>query len=137
MLHDGQLEGRQAFARIQLNRREAEAPDPEITSFYDGLLTGLHNTLVRKCRGTVLKTAAAETVAVQWEGNGCDVAVVNLADDESELFLPAAEVPGPGEPRLLYSMGGQAEISAVEGGLRLRLPGQSAQIVRVRHPARD
>src|SRR5207244_3857682 len=48
LLHEGQLEGRKAFARIQLSRRVTEEPNPEIARFYEEILTAIQNTYVRR-----------------------------------------------------------------------------------------
>ena len=81
MLHDGQIEGRQAFARIQLNKRKAESVDAEIAGFYEGVLETLKRTHVRRGKASLVPMDGPLAFAVKWQ-SGCetDLSVVNFGE---------------------------------------------------------
>jgi 1,4-alpha-glucan branching enzyme len=132
LLHDGQLEGRKHFARIQMSKRPEEKKDVEIQHLYRELLRAVKETHVRSGRGTLLNTGGAG-IAVLWQGpeTESDVALVNLAREEATIQF---------EPGILANL-------ALEKGTVLYqskphppgitkgtviLPGESAYILRLR-----
>ena len=119
MLHDGQMEGRRAFARIQLSKRTIESVDTEIASFYEGLLQTLKRTHVRRGKASVVPMEEPLAFAVKWDhGHEADVGVVNFG--ETPVKVEGSEV--------LYST---AELPALRGGW-VEVPGRTACIVRSR-----
>jgi glycosidase len=84
-LHDGQLEGRRRFARIQLHRRLHEEPDAAVVDVYEALLGVLPETAIG--RGDCDLVAAAPA----WEGNGSHDAFTLLqwqrGDDDGAFDL--------------------------------------------------
>jgi hypothetical protein len=106
LLHDGQLEGRKKFARIQMSKRAEEPVDADIAEFYEGLLKTLPKTQVRRGKPSLVELGET-AIGVKWEGQDeTDIAVVNFGRE-------ALRVEGD----LLFQIG--------EGG------GESACIVRV------
>lgn len=90
LLHDGQLEGRKQFARIQMSRRAEEQPDAEVQAFYEKLLLAIQGSQVRRGTGTLLETEGA-VVGVKWQGREkqADLALVNLGAQEQVVRLKA------------------------------------------------
>jgi hypothetical protein len=134
LLHEGQLEGRTAFARIQITRRVPEEPDSEISHFYGNLLSTIQTTLVRRGKPTILRNAGGEQAgifAVKWEGaNGeADVAVVNLGEEDGRLTLK--EEPTERISVLYSTKLEPVEISTASEGCLVRVPAESAYILRV------
>jgi hypothetical protein len=112
LLHDGQLEGRKKFARIQMSKRAAEPVDAEIVEFYETLLKMLQGTQVRRGTPSLVELGKL-AIGVKWEGRDeTDVAVVNFGREAVRVE----------EGKVLYQMG---EVSSGEVG------GESACIVRV------
>ncbi|MGC4118488.1 MAG: alpha-amylase family glycosyl hydrolase [Myxococcales bacterium] len=62
--HEGQFEGRRHHVSMHLARRPAEAPDPEVQSFYRRLLACLRRPEVREGEWRLCECRPA------WEGNG-------------------------------------------------------------------
>jgi hypothetical protein len=134
LLHDGQLEGRTVFARIQMNRRAPEEPNPEIAKFYEEILTVLQSTHIRRGKPVVLQNGNGgpnAIVAVKWEAaNGeTDIGIVNLAEEEA-IFRIA------GEPKerlsFIYSTKREAVgLSSDAAAVLIRLPGESGHIIRM------
>ena len=128
LLHDGQLEGRKSFARIQMNKRAPESPDPQIAGFYETLLTTLRRTHVRKGRSTLLPQAeGAMVIAVKWDGpnDESDLALVNLGSEPARLPL---EFNAGAASQLLYST--HTEGARLNNGF-VELPAGNASIVRL------
>jgi hypothetical protein len=118
MLHDGQLEGRRKFARIQMSRRAEEKVDGAIAGFYEKLLKILQRTQVRRGKPAIENLAeGAEAFAVRWEGGEeVDLAVVNFARES--LAVTGDEV--------VYTT---RELLKVGSGV-VEVPGETACIVR-------
>jgi glycosidase len=131
LLHDGQLEGRKLFTHIQLNRRTPEAPDPEISAFYENLLTALQNTIVRRGTPDLIFHPAAPALAIQWTArNGqSDLALVNLSEAEVAFDFPNLAIE-------LNDMNTRFRSSPAKPLRRdhsaLIIPRESAHIVRIR-----
>lgn len=104
LLHDGQLEGRRQFARIQVTRRAEEKRDPEVGAFYEGLLEVIQKTHVR--RGKPALVFQEKLVAIRWSGPAeSDFGVVNLGESPVVLDLPEDTT---GEGSLLWMSGSNA-----------------------------
>ena len=118
LLHDGQLEGRRKFARIQMSRRAEEKVDAEIAGFYETLLKSLQRTRVRRGKPTIENLPEdAEAFAVRWEGvEDADLAVVNFGKES--LRVAGDEV--------IYST---RELLKVGSGV-VEVPGETACIAR-------
>ena len=69
LLHEGQLEGRRVHVPVQMCRRPAEAPDPELVAFYRELMRLMREPVVRQ--GVWVQPA----VWAAWEGNISDRAI--------------------------------------------------------------
>lgn len=103
LLHDGQLEGRRRFARVQLARR-AEAPQesasPEVAALYQRLLRALPQTAVGRGIGRALDPWPAwhgnpshqNFILVQWQEHNRDDAfelvVANLGSHRAQCRAP-------------------------------------------------
>jgi len=147
LLHDGQLEGRRRFARIQLSRRLHEEPDAAVVALYDALLAVLPETAIGKGDARIVDTTAAwegndshqAFTIVQWQraddASAFDVVVVNHADERAQCFarLSAAGLRG-GTWRLVDVLGherherGGDELA--DRGLFLDVDGHAAQLFR-------
>ncbi len=97
-VHDGQLEGRRRFARIQLSRRATEDVDADVAVIYDRVLDAIKDTAVGRGDWCFVEATAvwndntshfAFTI-VQWQRPGApnsfDVVVVNHSDQRSQCF---------------------------------------------------
>ena len=133
LLHDGQLEGRRKFARIQMSRRAKEKADPEISAFYEGLLKTLQKTHVRRGRASLVELEMdTAIVGVKWEGpkGEWDLAIVNLGEAEERVQLPAEMLaPAGGKVELIYASRAE-RLRIEEFGAELVLPAESAYILR-------
>lgn len=69
LVHEGQMEGRQAKLPIQLSRRPVEQVDESIREFYRRVLPLVADPLVQRGEWSLLETHAA------WEGNGSNAAL--------------------------------------------------------------
>ncbi len=63
LFHDGQLEGKKIRLPVQLIREPDEAPDAEITGFYDRLMAACNAPAFHEGKWTLLETSSA------WAGN--------------------------------------------------------------------
>lgn len=98
LLHEGQLIGARRRAAVQLVRRAAEAPVPEIAGFYDRLLRGLRESCVGRGRPLLLRPRAAwpgngswrNVLLVQWQERPeeFDLVVVNLVPHRAQCYAP-------------------------------------------------
>jgi hypothetical protein len=67
-VHDGQLEGRRRFARIQLARTAVEDKDSQIEAIYASLFEALQTSAVGRGEAQILETTG-------WEGNDTNLAI--------------------------------------------------------------
>lgn len=147
LLHDGQLEGRRRFARIQLSRRLSEEPDAAVVALYDALLGALPDTAIGKGSAAIVATTPA------WDGNDShqalsivrwqhdddpsafDVVVVNHSGERAQGFARVAEngVAG-GRWRLVDVLGHERYErdgdELADKGLYLDVAGHAAQLFR-------
>jgi glycosidase len=101
MIHDGQLEGRKAFARIQMSKRAEEKPDLEVSTFYQGLLKTLQQTLIGIGDFEFLQPEAVNggtevldpVFIVKWSSDeGADLVLVNLGANAVTARLKRASI---------------------------------------------
>jgi hypothetical protein len=134
LLHDGQLEGRTHFSRIQMNKRIPEEVDRSIQAFYFDLLQKLQKTHVRRGKPELVRSLLGHSLIVlRWAApNGEeDFAMVNLGREPVKYELPREMVTRDSKCEPLYS----TEPGLSMGDSReLILPAESAHIVRI-HPA--
>lgn len=136
LIHDGQLEGRKKFARIQMSARPDEPADPEISAFYRELLSAVQESHVRKGKGDILKSNAttpekvAEPIAIQWTepGGAIDLVLVNLSGEAAKVSVPLTTTAAP---MTFYSTGDAgAEFKNETSTLKGTLPAESGFILR-------
>jgi hypothetical protein len=139
LLHDGQMEGRRAFARIQANRRKPEPIDGELFRFYNELLEAIQKTHVRRGKPSMIFGAELkEVVAIKWQGSGAefDLALVNLSTRTMTWKPPADLSRDILDVSLLYST--KVNVSAFnEGGRAYVLAGESAALFRCSGSGRE
>jgi hypothetical protein len=128
MLHDGQLEGRKAFARIQMNKRADEQPDREISAFYAEVLTQLQTTSIRRGVSEMVPTGADETIAIGWSRSPdeFDITVVNLGGQPRICHLPRKREALTS----LYATGGGCNLKPEGESVILQLPPRTGIIFR-------
>jgi hypothetical protein len=90
LVHDGQVDGRTVRLPVFLGRYPEEAGDPDLASFYDGLLRALADPTFRTGTWELCQTTgwpgndtADELVAWCWSGGSRWLVVVNLGDREA------------------------------------------------------
>jgi hypothetical protein len=143
LLHEGQLNGARIKTPIQLGRRPAESPRPEIESFYLKLLRTLEATAVGHGEGKVLAPRSAwpenptaqNFVVVEWQSqpDDYDLVVVNLSAHRGQCYVT---LTGPNLAKHNWEMQDLLgeEIYHRYGddlqrqGLYLDLPGHGAQL---------
>lgn len=96
LLHDGQLTGARHQISVHAGRRPEERPDPEITGWYEHVLTVLAHSAVGRGQSQIIRTHPAwgnnptwqDFVIIQWQGQeaGFDLVVVNLAAHRSQCY---------------------------------------------------
>jgi len=112
LLHDGQLEGRKAFARIQMNKRLPEEPDLELQNFYVELLAAIKTSRIRNGKAEILAaepvldgdSSFRKTNAIQWcDSTGkSDLILINFGDKSSRVKLPYRSTPVTGIPKMHF-----------------------------------
>jgi glycosidase len=146
LLHDGQLDGRRRFARIQLNRRVPEDPDPAVVGLYESLLGLLPQTAIGQGRCSILSMTTAwsgndthdDLTAMQWQrdgDDGFDLVVVNHADHRAQGYARlSADGLGGGTWHLVDRLGHERHERSgddlVQRGLYLDVDGHAAQLFR-------
>ena len=147
LLHEGQLTGAAIKTPVQLSRRPAEPPHPEVFALYQYLLTALPVTAVGRGEARLLRPRAAwmgnstasDFILVQWQRqpDAFDLVVVNLAAHSAQCYVPL-EIAGLEKSKwqlddLLgtekYLRGG-AELR--DRGLYLDVPANAAQLFHAR-----
>ncbi len=95
-LHDGQLEGRRRFARVQLSRFAVEPVDDGVKDIYERVLHAVAGTAVGRGEWHLITTDKAwddntshyAFTIIQWQTPGdsshFDVVVINHADHRSQ-----------------------------------------------------
>jgi glycosidase len=147
-VHDGQMEGRRRFARVQLSRWAQEVPDSAVNSMYQEVLKAFSQSSVGRGVGSVLPTHRAWAdnptseclTVIDWASGpaekGRDLVVVNLAPHRAQgRIYPTWQGVEHGTWRLRDRLGSEvwwrdgAEIR--EQGLYLDLPARGAQLFEV------
>jgi hypothetical protein len=141
LLHDGQLQGRREFARIQMSKRPPEKADPELSDYYSKLLTTLSESQLRHGKPQILQpepvysgeTSFQNGIAIQWsERTGrLHFAVFNLSESPVRFQVPC--VTGAGfHPEFILGTGSipSASIRAQENRLICEIPPCSGDIWR-------
>ena len=100
LLHEGQLTGATKHVSVHLGRRSPEPLQPEITAYYERLLTTLAMTTIGRGRGALSRPmrawadnpTAENFVIIQWQDQapGFELVVVNLAPHDSQCYAPLA-----------------------------------------------
>jgi glycosidase len=144
-LHDGQLEGRKTFARIQLSRRKPEDVDEEVKALYDKLLPAVAESAIGRgiptliqCKRAWEDNASAQCFTIiQWQHPGrddrFDLAVINLASHRAQCWaqLTAHGLMG-GQWQLQDRLGPERWIREGDdlamSGLFLDVPPRAAQL---------
>ena len=97
-LHDGQLDGRRRFARIQLSRRADEQHDEAIAGIYEHILTAIADSAVGRGDWSFVEATAVwndndshfAMTLIQWQRRGVadafDLIVVNHSDARSQCY---------------------------------------------------
>jgi hypothetical protein len=142
MLHDGQIEGRRAFAHIQMNKRKAENPNPELRKYYSRLLECIKTSRIREGKAEVLPALPLkpedpqprEVICIQWSkaGESPTLVAVNLGGQLCECAFSVAN--GISQVELLFSTGEQdaPALWVADHNLRAKLLPRQGQIVRFR-----
>lgn len=144
LLHDGQLEGRKAFTRIQMSKRTPEEPDLELAGFYERLLKTIKGSHVRAGEPRVLAIEEAEAgnsswrgcVAIAWDDPASpdtDVVLVNLSGQHARCRIAAAfQTTAAGQVLFRIDEARAAAGRIIDGYLHADLPPECAEIVRLR-----
>jgi hypothetical protein len=94
LLHDGQLTGARRRTPVQFSDYWPEAPNAELSEFYERLLTLLPQTVIGRGKAESCDTGHAHCFAMQWsDGGRIDLALVNLAPAQAKFQLKEFE-PG-------------------------------------------
>ena len=146
-LHDGQLDGRRRFARIQLSRRADESKDQGVADIYDRVLSSIKGTAVGRGQWHLPETRPAwdgntthfAFTLVQWQTPGdakhFDVVVINNSNQGAQCrAMLTAQGLGQGTWTLRdvlsheqYERDGE---DMVENGLFLDVGPHAAQLFR-------
>jgi hypothetical protein len=147
LLHDGQLEGRRRFARIQLSRRLHEEPDAAVVALYDALLAALPDTAIGSGVASIVEPTPASGdddshaafTLVQWQhdddASAFDLVVVNHAQTRARCFARLDARGLRGGRWLLADVLGHERYERsgdelAERGLYLDVDGHAAQLFR-------
>lgn len=141
LLHDGQLQGRREFARIQMSKRPPEKADPELSDYYSKLLTTLSESQLREGKPEILQpepiysgeTSFQNGIAVRWsERKGrLHFALFNLSESPVRFQVPCATGAGF-HPEFIFGTGAipSASIRTQENRLICEIPPCSGDIWR-------
>jgi len=143
LLHEGQLTGARIRVSVQLRRRPAESPQPDIAALYERFLTLLPKTVVGQGQGKLLKPIPAwesnrtfeNVIVVQWQRRSgeFDLVVVNPASHTSQCYVKLT-VDGLGEDdwEMINLLGPERfernGRTLRQTGLYLKLPAHAAQL---------
>jgi glycosidase len=141
MIHDGQLEGRKSFARIQMSKRRTEEPDAEISNFYTMLLKKLGESCVGKGEFTLIQAVPLSTEKAvppvfffKWQaGDIVDLVVVNLTTELAVWRVPVASIlEGWGSYNVHFKTQARffLPFSPDEKEWHFEVPGHAAEIIR-------
>lgn len=101
LVHEGQETGRRARLPVELGRRPAEPPDPEVTVFYRSLLDALRAPVLRKGTWRLLAASPDRVVAFAWSlESEYRLVVANLSAEPVRASL-RLDLPGLREPAYL------------------------------------
>jgi glycosidase len=150
LLHDGQLEGRKAFARIQMSKRPPEQPDSDLQFYYERLLLALQNTQIRKGRAEILQPAAAEPgdatqkklIIIKWTGANqlFTLVLINLGEQRARFTLEDGNLASTGlqgTAKMVFSTNGSSGLPAqtAENRLLFEIEGETGQIFSYEVPS--
>jgi glycosidase len=101
LLHEGQLTGATRRVPVQLTRRFAEKPQPEIVALYHDLLSVLRQTSIGKGTAKLLvplkasdtDSTSENVVLIEWSSTGdeIDLVVINLSSKPSRCIANVGE----------------------------------------------
>ncbi|HEY1097823.1 MAG TPA: alpha-amylase family glycosyl hydrolase [Myxococcota bacterium] len=146
-LHDGELEGRRRFARIQLVRRADEAVDVDIADLWQRTLTAVNDSAVGRGDWSLVEAAPAwddngsnaAFSIISWQRRGVadafDVVVVNHAAARSQCWAKL-DAQGLGQGRWVLRDALGTEVyerdghELVDKGLYLDVAAHAAQLFR-------
>ncbi len=113
LFHDGQLEGRKVCLPVQLVREPKEAPDAEITKFYDRLLATCSAPAFHDGEWTLLETSPA------WAGNESYHNLLAWSwQYDNQLKIVAvnySQTPSQGRLKLLVEFKGGEKVVFLDG----------------------
>jgi hypothetical protein len=95
LLHDGQLTGLRRRTPVQFARYWPQTPDPEITSFFDSLLSSLPQSAIGRGEMEFCHTGLPHCMAMKWKAEAARLTLVsvNLAPARAAFQLRDLE-PG-------------------------------------------
>ena len=143
LLHQGQLTGLTLRTSVHLRRGPPEAPDSEITEFYNLLLRQLQKSAVGRGWWEILKPmpawpgnpSAENLILLQWEARAgeFDLVAVNLAAHSSQCYVRLTITGVENKEWQMSNILGRerfvrAGAQSREPGLYLDLPAHAAQL---------
>lgn len=139
LLHDGQLEGRRDRVPVQLARRAAESPDPEIATLHAGLVAALRSEPLRRGAWRLVDVDVVDTLNILawvWDAGrfGQALCVVNLSDRPTSVRVPLP-LAGLADRvvRLEDHLGSATvELADANSGVRLDLSAWDARVYAIR-----
>jgi glycosidase len=146
LFHDGQLEGLSIRSPVQLGRRRAEEPDPELMAFYRRLIEAVREPVFKEGDWTLLESRPAwdgndthhNIIAYLWTWQGeRRLVAVNLGDGQSQCLVPVPMSELGGKVALLEDLLGDARYERagdemLTRGLYLDMPPYLAHIFRIK-----
>jgi hypothetical protein len=149
LLHQGQMVGRERKLPVQLGRRPAERPDPELKTFYHNLLDALRHPAFHDGHWQLLEPQKAwpgnpshqSFLAARWtQDENLWLSAVNLAAHPSQCFVPLDVPQLAGRSWQLTDLLSDARYrrdgdDLLRRGLYLDLPGHAAHLFQIRPPA--
>jgi glycosidase len=146
-VHDGQLEGRRRFARIQLVRRANEVANDEIAATYERVLDAVRSTAIGRGAWDFVEARSVWTdnnshfafTLLQWQrrddDTSFDLVVVNHADHRAQCFARVtAQGLRQGAWHLKDALGAEVYIrqgdDLADNGLYLDVAPHAAQLFR-------
>jgi glycosidase len=140
-IHEGQLTGATKRVPVQLSRRPAEPPNPEIVRMHKDLLLAVQSSCVGQGTAELIKPQPASATDSSWErviaikwtaGNDShDLAIVNFSADPARCLLPISDQKT--RSKLLFDTHDSAAFSSLENWVGLSLQPHEAILLRSLH----
>jgi hypothetical protein len=136
LLHEGQWAGHRRHTPVQFADHWPETGNPEMTAFYERLLSSLARTVIGNGEMDFCETGLPHCFAMKWEGEArrISLAVVNLAPHRADFQIRDFEYGG--EWANVFSEN-DSSWTWRDSGLHIQLAGHGFALLELRPAVRS